>query len=539
MRGLAPFIAADGSALWPNLTRQLETLPDRLSEHVLVSLVALALAAAVSLPLGMAATRIKALRWPSLMVASLVQTVPALALLVLIFVAIQGLNAVGRWLFGMPPDAALLRGIGFIPAVTALTLYAILPMLRNTVTGLRSIDPAVIEAAYGVGMYSRQVLMRIELPLAAPVILAGVRTAAVWTVGMATLSTLVGQTSLGDYIFDGLQNQNWVAVIVGCVFAALFAIVVDQALGLIERGVARRRSRPVKAGGAVLGGVMVIAILPWLVSVFDERQAGPTVHVGAKPFNESYILAELIADQLDDHYNVVQKKGLGTAVAFKALRSGEIDAYVDYTGTIWATVMKREATADRDKLMRQMTQWLRKEKGVYCLGSLGFENSYALAVRRSFARRRRLDTIEDLTTVTSELTIASDPEFFGRSEWRDLKQAYSLEFRDRLRMQSTLLYKAAGRGEVDVITGYTSDPRINQYNLKVLTDNRRVLPPYDAVLLVSEALYENKDAIRRLRPLIGGIDTELMREANRMVDLESQPPATAARWLRDKLEIAQ
>ena len=144
--------------------------------------------------------------------ASIIQTIPSLALLAVMVPVLAAFN---------------LQSIGFLPAFIGLMLYSILPILRNTVTGIVGVDPALIEAARGVGMTPSQRLFRVELPLAAPVIVAGLRTSAVWIVGTATLSTPVGATSLGNYIFSGLQTRNSAAILVGCVAAAALAILLD------------------------------------------------------------------------------------------------------------------------------------------------------------------------------------------------------------------------------------------------------------------------------------------------------------------------
>ncbi|HWA61006.1 MAG TPA: ABC transporter permease, partial [Caulobacteraceae bacterium] len=208
-------------------------LPNYLGQHVLLSVSALVLGLLVSLPLSVAAARSAAVRWPVLAAASLIQTIPGLALLALFYPLLLALGTLTH---------LKVPALGFLPSLLALTLYSVLPILRNAVAGLTGVDPAVREAADGVGMTASQKLWRVEAPLAAPVIMAGVRTAAVWTIGAATLSTPVGQTSLGDYIFSGLQTENWVDVLVGCAASAALALVADQLLGLIEAGV-RSRSR--------------------------------------------------------------------------------------------------------------------------------------------------------------------------------------------------------------------------------------------------------------------------------------------------------
>ncbi|HWN36967.1 MAG TPA: ABC transporter permease, partial [Gammaproteobacteria bacterium] len=213
-------------------------LPGYLSQHVILSAAAMALGLVVSLALVVAAVRSARVRWPVLAFASLIQTVPSLALLALFYPLLLALSGLADGVFGVGFSA-----LGFLPSLLALALYSMLPVIRNGVAGILNIDPAVIEAARGVGMTDWQRLWRVELPLAAPLLMAGIRTAAVWVIGTATLSTPVGQVSLGNYIFSGLQLQDWVSVLFGCIAAAVLALVVDQLLGAIETGLARR-SRP-------------------------------------------------------------------------------------------------------------------------------------------------------------------------------------------------------------------------------------------------------------------------------------------------------
>ncbi len=217
----------------------LARLPDYFGNHVLVSVTALVLGLAVSLPLAIASLRRPVLRAALLAATSIVQTIPGLALLALFYPLLLGAAALSERTLGFGFSA-----LGFLPAVLALALYSMLPVVRNTITGIMGIDPAIKRAALGVGMTESQSLRMVELPLALPVIMAGVRTASVWVIGTATLSTPIGQTSLGNYIFAGLQTQNWIFVLFGCVAAAVLALAVDQLLALIERGYASRRSQP-------------------------------------------------------------------------------------------------------------------------------------------------------------------------------------------------------------------------------------------------------------------------------------------------------
>src|SRR4029077_11625674 len=364
--------------------------------HVAVSVAALALGLAISLPLALAATRRPALRQLLLGAASLVQTIPSLALLALFYPLLLGLAALCERMFG-----AGFSALGFLPSVLALTLYSMLPVLRNTITGLQGVDPAIHEAALGVGMTRRQSLTMVELPLALPVIMAGIRTAAVWVIGAAILSTPVEQTSLGNYIFTGLQTQNWMFVLFGCGAAAAFALAVDQLLALMETGLTRRRRTRVVAGGLGLLLLTVAALVPTL------SQPRATYAIGTKPFAEQYVLAALIEQRLRDQgLSAATREGLGSSVIFNGLRAGEIDVYVDYSGTIWTNQMHRTDVKPRAEVLAEMKDWLGKEGGIVLLGGLGFENAYALAMPRARALSLGIRSIADLARHSVDLSIA-------------------------------------------------------------------------------------------------------------------------------------
>lgn len=507
----------------------LRVLPDYLGQHVILSAAALALGLAISLPLAIAASRSARLRWPVLAFASLVQTIPSLALLALFYPLLLALSTLSRNAFGHGFSA-----LGFLPSLLALTLYSMLPIIRNGVAAIVHVDPAVIEAARGVGMTDRQRLLRVELPLAAPLLMAGVRTAAVWVIGAATLSTPVGQTSLGNYIFSGLQVENWVSVLFGCVAAAALALVADQLLGLVESGVAKRsRWRVVLGSGALVAGVLAAAV--------PGVTRGQTTYViGAKNFSEQYILAALMEDRLARAGASARGSvGLGSAIAFRALEKGDIDVYVDYSGTVWANVMGRGDTPPRAEVLAEMTRWLYRERGVVMFGALGFENAYALAMRRDRAQALGVRTLEDLAAHAPSLRIGGDFEFFVRPEWAALRDGYGLGFAEQRQFQPTFMYQAVVSGEVDVISAFSSDGRIAADDLVVLGDPRQLALPYDAVILVSPRRAEDAVLRRALEPLVGAISIELMRQANLMVDRDADKltPAAAARWLEREARL--
>jgi osmoprotectant transport system permease protein len=506
------------------LIQALSLLPERLAWHVALSASALALGLAIALPLGVIAARHPALRWPALALAGLVQTIPSLALLALFYPLLLALSGLSRAVLGHGFSA-----LGFLPSLLALTVYSMLPILRNVTAGLTGVEPAVVEAARGVGMTDRQRLWRVELPLALPVIMAGVRTAAVWTIGAATLSTPVGQTSLGDYIFSGLQTENWVAVLVGCAGSAGLALIADQLLGLVEHGAARRDRRLWLAGLTGLALGVAAALTPLAASALAPRHQAYVI--GAKNFSEQYVLAELMATRLEaGGARVSRKIDLGSAVAYRALAAGEIDAYVDYSGTLWANVLGRRDNPGRAAVLSGLKTGLLKRDGVVLLAPLGFENAYALAMKRDRASALGIRDLADLALHASDLTMGGDLEFFSRPEWASVERAYGLRFKTRRQFQPTFMYRALGSGEADVISAFSSDGRIAADDLVVLTDPKGALPPYDAVVLVSPRRAGDARLTHALSSLAGAIPVDAMRAANYSVDREvdKRSPAQAA-----------
>jgi osmoprotectant transport system permease protein len=471
---------------------------------VLVSLTALALGLGVSLPLAIYAVRRPHLSAAALALASVLQTIPGLALLALFYPLLLALSALTERLFGFGFSA-----LGFLPSVLALALYSMLPVLRNTVTGLAAINPSLREAARGLGAAPSRTMRDIELPLAMPVIMAGIRTSAVWVIGTATLSTPIGQTSLGNYIFAGLQTQNWVFVVFGCVAVALLALAVDQLLALMQAGLARHRGAYVGFGALGLVALVLAGLVPGLA-----RPQGGYV-IGAKTFTEQYVLAALLQQRLAAAgLSSRVRSGLGSNVLFDALAAGEIDIAVDYSGTLWVNRMRRSDVPERAELLAELGRWLRTNHGIRLIGALGFENSYALAMLRTKAEALGVHSIADLGPIAPRLTIAGDYEFFARPEWRALRQAYGLQFRAERTMQPEFMYAAAAAGDLDVISAYTSDGQIAQFDMAVLGDPKHVIPPYDAILLLSPRRTNDEKLIAALKPLLGAIPVTAMREAN-------------------------
>ncbi|MEM9085590.1 MAG: ABC transporter permease/substrate-binding protein [Pseudomonadota bacterium] len=501
-------------------------LGDKLTAHIVLAASAIGLGIAVALPLAVWAARSPAVARLALGFASLVQTIPALALLALFFPVLLSLRAV----FGED-----LPTLGFLPALLALALYALLPILRNAVTAQANLDPGILEAADGVGMTSWQKLTLVEAPLSAPFVMAGIRTASVWTIGAATLSTTIGQPGLGDPIFAGLQTQNWALVLAGCFASAGLALVVDALLGLIERGLAKRSRW--QWGGGMIAVAAGLALALYAQSDGDDD----AIVIGSKQFSESIILAQLIGQRLEkEGFTVEYRTGLGSAILHGAVASSNVDISVDYTGTVWTNELKRTDNPGRDEMFDTIVEWERENTGIRVLGRLGFENAYAFAMRRDRAAELSVTSLEDLVTVAPRLIVGGDPEFFERPEWIAVRDAYGMRFKETRNFSPTFMFNALEAREADAISAYSSDGRLAADTYILLDDPREALPSYDAMLMLSPRIGDNPQVIAAIEPLIGAIDVQTMQETNFSVDREDEnkvSPETAARQLAEKIGL--
>jgi osmoprotectant transport system permease protein len=303
----------------------------------------------------------------------------------------------------------------------------------------------------------------------------------------------------------------------------------------MERGVASHSRSMVIAGGIGLVLVVLAALWPGYAPGFGRAQGAYVI--GAKPFTEQYVLAALIEQRLAANGLSAQRRdGLGSAVIFNALVAGDVDAYVDYSGTLWANRMGRTDAPPREAVLGEVARWLNATYRIRMLGSLGFENAYALAMTRKKAEALGIRSIADLARHASQLSVAGDYEFFARPEWAAIAKAYGLAFREQRTMQPDFMYRAAADGEVDVISAYTSDGQIAKFDLVVLDDPRHAIPPYDAILLLSPRRAGDEKLIAALKPLIGTIPVAAMRAANLRASNGDTSADDAARWLAEQVK---
>lgn len=487
----------------------------RLSEHVVLVAISTLIAAAIGIPLGVLAARRPVLARPLVGLANLGQTIPSLAL------------------FGFLIPLPFIGGIGTRTALVALTLYAVLPIVRTTIAGLNGIDRAVLECAVAMGMTPRQMLRTVELPLAAPSILAGVRVATVVGVGTATIASAIGAGGLGDYIFRGLAMVDPVVILAGALPAALLALTADGLLAVAARSIAGHRTT------AMTRIAMVVAALG-LVALFAATYRGGTagaIVVGSKNFTEQIILGELLAQTIEEHTGLPVERRLnlgGTLVADEALRRGDIDVYVEYTGTA-LTALFNEPVGDTASVFDRVREQY-ADRGITMSAGLGFNNTFAILVRSEAALEHGLARVSDLGRIAPEWRAGFGYEFLERPDgFAGLSRAYGLRFRDAPRvMDLNLIYRALAAGEIDVTAGDATSGLIEALDLTHLEDDRAYFPPYDAVPVVrSSTLLRHPELADALGRLEGRISAEDMRRMNHQVDgLRQDPRAVAHQFLR-------
>ncbi|HEX6107385.1 MAG TPA: glycine betaine ABC transporter substrate-binding protein [Gemmatimonadales bacterium] len=256
------------------------------------------------------------------------------------------------------------------------------------------------------------------------------------------------------------------------------------------------------------------------------------VIVASKPFGESYLLAEIFAQLLEARgYAVERRPGLGaTEIAFRALRTGAIDVYPEYTGTGLLAILRRPAAADAREVFSTVAREFQARYGVRWLPPLGFENTYAIAVRRETAERLGLRTLSDLAPAAPALRAGLTPDFIGRADGLPgVSAAYGLRFAEVRALLPAVKYQALAEGAVDVIDGYSTDGLIARYDLVVLEDDRGFFPPYEAAALVGASLAEREPgAVAALTELSGRLDVAAMRGYNRRLELDGVPAAAVA-----------
>ena len=489
-------------------------------EHLFLVAVGTGAAALVGIPVGILLTRSRWLSRPVLAAANVLQTVPSLAL------------------FGFLIPLLGAYGIGRVPAVIALFLYSLLPIIRNTFTGIEGVDASVREAARGMGMTDRQLLTMVELPLARSVIVAGVRVAAVIAVGTATIAAAVGAGGLGTYIFRGLRTTNDTLILAGAVPAALMALAADFALGWFERSLAPEASRARVRAARWAAAATALALVAGAVAWGVRSAAGPAsrpVVVASKDFTESVLLGELVAQTLErEGIPVARLFELSGDLCHRALVEGQADIYVEYTGTAFTAILKHPPVTDPRAVYERVRADYAERFDLEWLAPLGFENTFAILVRGEEARRLGLRTVSDVGPHAPRWRAGFGQDFVSREDgYPGFVRAYGLKFAEQPReMDLALTYRALAGGQVDLIAGNSTDGLIDALGLVQLEDDRRYFPPYEAAAVARRDALERYPEIRAtLARFAGRITAADMRRLNYAVDADKRDPREVVREL--------
>jgi osmoprotectant transport system permease protein len=522
----------------------------RCGEHLLMVALAVAIALLIALPLGVLMQGRPRLVQLVLGLANAVQTIPSLAI------------------FGLLLTVPVLGGIGPTPAVVALVLYALLPLLRGLVTGLNQVPPGLKEAGRALGLSRGQVLRHVEFPLALPSLMAGLRVATVISVGVATIGAAIGAGGLGVFIFRGIATVNNSLLLAGALPAAAIALVADGALGALETRLSRRVAKGGSQGGRpggrrpawrrrrwrqLLAGALLVATLlaipvawRWLAPAGSPPAGGKlasaeTVVVGAKGYTEQLLLGELLAQEIEAHTSLRVKREFSLGSTFllhEAVRQGRIDGYVEYTGTAWTAILRQPPLPPerRAAVWQRVRQLYDERYGLRMFPSLGFENSFAILIRQADGQRLGLRTISDAVQPARQWRAAFGYEFLNRADgFPGLAERYGLRFAaPPSAMDLGLTYRALADGQVDLIAGDSTNGLISALKLQKLDDDRAYFPPYDAVPVFNAAsLRRHPELVPVLERLSGRLSATTMQKLNAAVDLQGQTPELVVRRWRD------
>ena len=477
-----------------------------LIEHVQISFIALFFAVIIAIPLGIYLTNKKKIAESVIGISAALQTIPSLALLGLL----------------IP-----LLGIGKTPAIIALVVYALLPILRNTFTGINEVDPSLKEAAMAMGMNTTRRLVKVELPLAMPVIMAGIRTAMVLIVGTATLAALIGAGGLGDIILLGIDRNNTSLIILGAVPAAILALVFDYLLKKLE---SLSFKRTVTALSAICVAAIVLIVLPFL-NFNDKEDIVIAGKLGSEPEILINMYKLLIENDTDLHVQL--KPGLGkTSFVFNALKSGSIDIYPEFTGTAIAEFLKEQAVNnDQKDVYKQAKEGMLEKFDMVMLNPMQYNNTYALAVSKQMAETYQLQTISDIKAIQDTIKAGFTLEFNDREDgYLGIQKRYGINIASITTMEPKLRYQAIQSGNIDLLDAYSTDSELRQYDLTVLIDDQQLFPPYQgAPLLRKETLEKYPELEKVLGKLANQITDDEMREMNYQVNVEGKNIEDVAR----------
>jgi osmoprotectant transport system permease protein len=501
---------------WDFIKSHLPELQAKLLEHITISISAMLIAIVIGISLGLLITRLPKLRGSILGMTNIFQTIPSIALLAFLIPFV---------------------GIGLVPTLIALIVYALLPITTNTYAGLKGVSPIYLQVANSLGFTRWQRLYIIELPLALPIIMTGIRTSMAMTIGITTIAAFIGAGGLGDFITQGLSLNDSKLILLGAIPVALLALAIDYVIATLTSLLSpRHRLSLTFKKTKIIFLTFIIGTLLFIVtshSIFLAKNAKNVIVIGSKNFTEQYILGSLIAELIEvkTDLKVVRKFNLGsTAVLQNALETGQIDIYPEYTGTAYLIVLKKNKIINPQQTYDYVQEAYLKNYNLIWLSPFGFDNTEALAVKEEFARQHHLVNLSDLNLLAPELRLAAPAEFLKRPDGLPgLRRSYGLNFKKIIQMQPDLVYQAIKNNSVQVIEAFTTDGRIPEFHLTLLQDDKHFYPPYYAAPIVRSFILKKYPQVgEALKPLLGRIDNKTMQQLNYLVDVKKFSPQKIA-----------
>jgi len=501
-------------------------------EHIQLTAISVGLAILVGVPLGILISYVKRLNKPVLGMANVIQAIPSMALLGL---------------------AIPLLGIGTLPAVTMVILYSLLPIIKNTFIGIENINPQTLEAARGIGLTKWQILTKIQIPLALPVIMAGVRISAVTAVGLMTIAAFIGAGGLGYLVFSGIRTVNNNQILAGAIPACILALVVDYLAALVEKLVTPISLQNIKNNNKVLlkrtrkrqklilsaAAIAIVAIFVFN-TVSNINTNTKVISIGSKDFTEQHILANMVSDLIEDRTDISVNRRInlgGTQVCFGALKSGDIDMYIEYSGTAYGDTLKYPSISDVEKVYNTVKTDFKEKFNFEVLKQMGFNNTYVLAVTEETAGKYNLKTISDLSKVANNLTAGTTLEFLNREDGLPgLIKLYNFKFKKTVGLDGSPRYVALMNKETDVVDAFSTDGLLKKFKLLALKDDKNFFPPYYAIPIVRDEVIKKYPEIIPIIEELGAIlKDEIMIELNYKVDeLQMQPEVVAREFLEEQ-----
>lgn len=429
-------------------------------------------------------------------------------------------------------------GVGNATAIIALTIYALLPMVRSTHTGIKNVDPLILEAAKGMGSTRFQILYKIKLPLAMPVIISGIRNMVTMTIALAGIASFIGAGGLGVAIYRGITTNNTAMTMVGSLLIAILALVVDMILGFVEKRIGKQQKKAKKHNRIMAGIAALLCICVVGVTLIPAKKKD-TIHIATKPMTEQYIMGEmlniLIKQDTDLNVELTQGVGGGTSNIQPAMENKKFDIYPEYTGTAWNMVLKEKGLYTED-LFGKMQKRYKKSYDMQWIGMYGFNNTYGLVVRKEIADQYHLKTYSDLRKVADQLTFGAEYDFFEREDgYRALCKTYGLNFKKTMDMDIGLKYKAINQKKIDVMVIFTTDGQLAVSDVAVLKDDKSFYPSYLCGNIVRNEVLEKHPELKKIfKKLEGTISDQAMAEMNYEVESKGKKPKEVARTFLKK-----